>query len=692
MFRFLKKSGRSRQAIISSILFLSIIFVFFGCEGSGGGDNDPQPGNIHTLPNDIEILDEGLISRNGQEVILALRTDASGHKWFVACDRSGEAVGAIYSEDTSGTNPDLLAAVYALPDGGGGFTVGFGVDGLPNEVVFSDGYYATLDNYTTTHVNISIFDESGNQIVSEEVILNEHFLSLTGLITEAQNISSAQPSAGVNASYLAFKLASLVVSSLSCAVALAAQSVDSTFTAARVVTVSCLSAGSGLVSTISYIAGYDDLESEAGTVSTGLDVFSCVAGNIRGAATDAGDLASCLSLVATFAGYHYDKCGVRELRSYKACHKDNVYWFNDCDYPFVIEELCPCGCEDGSCKPFDRCDGNGAIQVQISSDIDRCEPGETIAFWASVSGGDSTTYIYEWRFGSGGSSYLQSVAHMFPAAGVYPIHLVVTDDEGNVGYGVKKVQVGNQAPVIEVEDAGSEFEYGEDIVFTCEALDPEDGELSGGSIIWSNGDTGNTATFTGLSADMHTITVTATDSEERATTNSFVINVVRGTCYPIKWDEDKDTPADSFLEVLFYDEMQSELSYVEVINDICLLTTLKSYSEDRSNRAWSDYRAQKMADPDLGIYKTLIRVNTDHFMILQDCINGNAYHTVLNIRFYKNTIIETTNVRNDFDRYTGQECSQMICQPLEFATQAHELAMATMISRINTKMAGCIED
>lgn len=85
---------------------------------------------------------------------------------------------------------------------------------------------------------------------------------------------------------------------------------------------------------------------------------------------------------------------------------------------------------------------------------------------------------------------------------------------------------GNQAPTcsISLPVDGTTYAFGQQVVFTGAASDPEDGTLMGNSILWSstidgnlgNGSPGNPTLYfatTGLSAGIHTIRLTATDSQ-----------------------------------------------------------------------------------------------------------------------------------------------------------------------------------
>lgn len=78
----------------------------------------------------------------------------------------------------------------------------------------------------------------------------------------------------------------------------------------------------------------------------------------------------------------------------------------------------------------------------------------------------------------------------------------------------------NQLPTVTVTAPGdgSTFEEGAEITFTGTAEDPEDGALSGASLVWSSDldgqiGTGGSVTTGTLSVGTHTVTLTATDSD-----------------------------------------------------------------------------------------------------------------------------------------------------------------------------------
>ena len=107
------------------------------------------------------------------------------------------------------------------------------------------------------------------------------------------------------------------------------------------------------------------------------------------------------------------------------------------------------------------------------------------------------------------------------SVGAHTITLTATDSKGNVGTTQVSITVdANQAPttIIDEPEDGNVFLEGEAVTLTGSAIDPEDGTLSGSSVIWSSDrdgeiGTGTSLTLSTLSVGEHSITLTATDSK-----------------------------------------------------------------------------------------------------------------------------------------------------------------------------------
>ena len=88
--------------------------------------------------------------------------------------------------------------------------------------------------------------------------------------------------------------------------------------------------------------------------------------------------------------------------------------------------------------------------------------------------------------------------------------------------------------IISSPNNGTHFEVGEEITFTGSAKDFQDGELTGGSLVWTSDQDGqigegNTFTRDDLSEGKHKITLTATNSKDEERTISIIITIGEGT-------------------------------------------------------------------------------------------------------------------------------------------------------------------
>jgi hypothetical protein len=137
------------------------------------------------------------------------------------------------------------------------------------------------------------------------------------------------------------------------------------------------------------------------------------------------------------------------------------------------------------------------------------------------------------QIGTGGSFTRDDLS-----AGTHTITLTATDPRGAVGTVSVTITVsGNQVPVVTLSAPanGADFSIGVTITFTGSATDPEDGALTGISLVWTSnieGQIGTGGSFTrdDLSAGIHTITLTAADSQGSTGTQSITITVQSLTC------------------------------------------------------------------------------------------------------------------------------------------------------------------
>ncbi|MFP4306556.1 MAG: hypothetical protein ACLFQQ_04990 [Desulfococcaceae bacterium] len=123
--------------------------------------------------------------------------------------------------------------------------------------------------------------------------------------------------------------------------------------------------------------------------------------------------------------------------------------------------------------------------------------------------------------------------------GAYVVTLTATDGRGVSGVDTVSLFVGNQPPSATISAPATEtqFDLGNTVVFSGLAEDPEDGSLTGESLVWRSsidGDLGTGQTITvptlgaglvRLSEGRHRITLTASDSQELSSTAEIAIIV-----------------------------------------------------------------------------------------------------------------------------------------------------------------------
>jgi PKD repeat protein len=176
-------------------------------------------------------------------------------------------------------------------------------------------------------------------------------------------------------------------------------------------------------------------------------------------------------------------------------------------------------------------------QAPVASFTATC-PALQCTFDASGSTDDAGIVKYTWNWGNGKSeSHATPLAkNTFAAAGTYDVTLTVTDAGGLTGSITQAVPVPtpgpNQAPsaTITAPLGGQSVRQGTSVTFTGSGNDPEDGPLTGGSLVWtSNLDgqigTGSSFSTTSLSVGTHTVTLRATDSKGASTPTTVVITI-----------------------------------------------------------------------------------------------------------------------------------------------------------------------
>lgn len=412
------------------IIIMLLAGAAAGCDNLGGKD--------------IEVIDTGLVSVNGQEIILTENTDTGNSLWLVAGDRAGEAMGSLITRGSGGTQATINGAVYVTPHGDG-FTVSLNAEGYPGTISFTDGTIMKLTNYTDTTVDVRLTPPDGPASATQTIALDKSFADLKALIEEngliidtareataadrmLRSIGLADYASEARTRKAVIKITSTALSVAGCVGALFISEV-----APPVAVIACTSAYAGLVSTVEYITDVkvfagDDV---SGGVSFMLSTGACVGLSIP----------DCASALLSIADAAIADCKPAKEQFVKRCYSGNVYWFNDCGVRSEPEEECACGCENGACLPISSCTTPLAITVSALASPACATTGENIYFSSSVSGGDSSTYVYAWNFGDGGSSALDSDSHSYATAGRKTVSLTVSDSQGNYGFTAIPVQV-----------------------------------------------------------------------------------------------------------------------------------------------------------------------------------------------------------------------------------------------------------
>ncbi|MFC1861300.1 DUF4349 domain-containing protein [Chloroflexota bacterium] len=74
-----------------------------------------------------------------------------------------------------------------------------------------------------------------------------------------------------------------------------------------------------------------------------------------------------------------------------------------------------------------------SLDVRFSADKTRAKKGEDIRFFSQIAGGFSP-YSYEWDFGDGKTSTVNSPVHTYNAVGSYTVTVKISDDRGNTDF------------------------------------------------------------------------------------------------------------------------------------------------------------------------------------------------------------------------------------------------------------------
>ncbi|MBF0205051.1 MAG: hypothetical protein HQK67_12280, partial [Desulfamplus sp.] len=161
--------------------------------------------------------------------------------------------------------------------------------------------------------------------------------------------------------------------------------------------------------------------------------------------------------------------------------------------------------------------------------------GDYVIFEATAtdSQDDSEDIKITWRssidneFGSG-----SSVGPVTLSAGAHSIEVTATDSDGNKATDIIIITILNQPPVAEISlpDDNDDFRFGDLITFSGTGTDPEQGKLTGDSLVWTSSQgiligKGEVVSSRTLQSGIHIITLTVKDSSGAQDSTSITITV-----------------------------------------------------------------------------------------------------------------------------------------------------------------------
>lgn len=182
--------------------------------------------------------------------------------------------------------------------------------------------------------------------------------------------------------------------------------------------------------------------------------------------------------------------------------------------------------------------------LQTPADGTIVEAGAMVLQWDDVAGASEYRVII-WENNNLNNPYIneKTSAASYTPNGIsyektYYWQVFAVDLDGNTGIGSAMwsfTAPANTSPVVQINipAKGSTYLVDEKIEFAGSAIDSEDGDLSGESLIWTSDEygkigTGETFSTSPFGAGTHKITLTAIDTEEATGTDSVVITVATG--------------------------------------------------------------------------------------------------------------------------------------------------------------------
>ncbi len=143
----------------------------------------------------------------------------------------------------------------------------------------------------------------------------------------------------------------------------------------------------------------------------------------------------------------------------------------------------------GSINKISYSSGNLAPTAIASSDKQFGAAPLSVNFSsAGSSDPENDPLSFAWNFGDGTAvSNLANPNHVFAANGSYTATLTVTDTHNNQSTANVSISVGQGAPLVNITAPAnfSRYNSGDTVNFSATAIDPEDGTLSGNSLVWN---------------------------------------------------------------------------------------------------------------------------------------------------------------------------------------------------------------